>query len=559
MVEEPKKPKKNSTAGEEADSGPTVITSAADNTAKTLLSPVEMLKQLSVPFNRPNSSRKLRNAIFDVYATLLSALGAGYVESHYAEIVKHIFEELVVSPRSQSTRREVLSVRNSVGLILRDLIGVRLLTEQGQVAAIRELVGNYIKRWPNLLPGVPPVNKHVLIICFKEIAGLLEQLGNIPASVQELVGEPLVRALAHPSHSVRVTAAWCLRRYCYANPSQLSRLIEALITDLTRDLSLLGTPNAPQDLAARAVGRAYGLASLISISTSRPLYVPHDVSSRVFDMSVSLLKRAGDHDVSAARVEVQVAWCLISALMSLGPGFVKLHLPQLLVLWRNALPKPTSKDTSVGERGENEWSFLLLVRECTLSAVLSFLRHNHTQLVSIDVARRIATMLSNTLNFVNGFATAYSEALREQAANPGASGSYSSANRPSLVDRESMLRRRVLQCFTGLGASSATEALQPALLQSCITVFADPENYSGSAAQAAIAASAGQFTSVWQATDCYGFGVTSLFASRETLPDEGTVEDVEDGRKNFLNRDSIEMAIEQDVSLLCSSHKLDMF
>lgn len=529
--------------GDDTSNEPTVMTSAApDRAGKTLLTTVDMLKYLSIPYNRPASPRQLRNAIIDVYVTLFSQLGPTYVEAHYSEIVKHVTDELVLPQRSQGSRFEVLTTREAVGLLLRDLIGVRLLSEQGQVMAIREWTNNYLKKWQTqALPGTVKTNKYVLIIALREVAGLLDQLGNAPASIVELLAEPLVRLLSHDSYSVRLAAAFTLRRFCTLNPSQLPRLLDILLADVTKDLGMLGTPTTPKETPDRVVGKAFALSALLAISPARPLYVSHDISTQVFDLAVSLLKKAGDHDVPIAAVEVQIAWYLIASLMSLGQSLVKQHLPQLLVLWRNALPKPTSKDASVGERGEAEWSFLLLVRECALAAVLNFLRHN-ISLVNIDVARRLATLFTNTLNFVNGFATAYSEALREQAANPNGPQSPVFTARPSLVEREAALRRRVLQCFSGLGQSSATEPMQPALLQAAITVFADPENYSGSVAQAAIAAQAGQFSSVWQASDGYAFGVTSLLEARENA---GGV----DAEGAFLNRDRIEMSVESQVSM----------
>ena len=547
-------PTKRATGKKEADdqgSEPTVVTSAAeDRGGKTLMSTVDMLRQLSTVYNRPGSPRKLRNAIIDVYATLFSTLGATYVESHYAEIIKHIVDLVILPTRGQSTRYEVLTTREVVGLLLRDLIGVRLLSETGQVMAIREWTANYLKKWSaQPLAGQQRINKHVLVIALREVAGLLEQLGNAPPSILEVLVEPLMRLLSHESYSVRLMTSYTLRRFTTLNPSQLSRMLDILLADITKDLGVLGTPTASKDLPDRTVGKAFALSALIAISPSRPLYVSHDISTRVFDLAVSLLKKAGEHDIGPATVEVQVAWYLIAALMSLGPGFVKGHLPQLLVLWRNALPKPTSKDSSVGERGEAEWSFLLLVRECALAAVLNFLRHNQS-LLNIDVARRLATIFTNSLNFVNGFATAYAEALREQSANVNVPASLIFTARPSLVDREANLRRRVLQCFTSLGPSSATEAMQPALLQAAVTVFADPENYSGSAAQAAIAAQSGQFTSIWQATDGYASGVTSLLGAREA---EGGV----DAEEAFLNRDGIEMSIDSQVSHANHQHQAE--
>jgi hypothetical protein len=42
--------------------------------------------------------------------------------------------------------------------------------------------------------------------------------------------------------------------------------------------------------------------------------VSHDITTRVFDLAVSLLKKSGDHDVAVAMVEVQVAWYLVERL-----------------------------------------------------------------------------------------------------------------------------------------------------------------------------------------------------------------------------------------------------
>jgi hypothetical protein len=537
-------PKKAAAKKEDEDNGnePTIMTSAAeDKSGKSLYTTQEMLKILSTAYNKVQSPRKLRNAIFDVYATLFIALGSSYIESHYGEIVKHIVDEIVSPARAQSTRYEILATREAVGLLFRDLIGIRLLSESGQIMAIREWTNSYLKKWSTSpLPGTPKMNKQVLIVALREVAGLVEQLGNAPASVLELLAEPLVRVLAHESYSVRLAASYTLRRFCTINPTQLPRMLNILLADVTKDLGTLGQPAAPRDLSDRIIGKAFALSALIAISSSRPLYVSQEISTKVFDLATTLLKKSGEHEIGPAAVEVQVAWYLIAALLSLGPSFVKNHLPQLLVLWRNALPKPTSKDTSVGERGEGEWSFLLLVRECALAAVLNFLRHN-VSLINIDVARRLATLFTNTLNFVNGFATAYSEALREQANDQNSPKSSLFTARPSLVEREANLRRRVLQCFTALGPTSATESMQPALLQAAITVFADPENYSGSAAQAAIAAQSGAFNGIWQSTDGYAFGVTSLLGAREA---EGGV----DAEESFLNRDRIEMSIESQVS-----------
>lgn len=308
---------------------------------------------------------------------------------------------------------------------------------------------------------------------------------------------------------------------------------------LQRDITSLLSPAAPSDVNLRALGHAYGLASLVSIISQRPLYVSYDISAKVLDMAVQLLKRAGDHDVKIAGVEVEVAWTSIAALMSLGPNFVRPHLPQLLVLWRNALPKPTSKDSvNIAGRSADEWMFLLHVRESALGAILCFLRHNSLTLVTLDVGRRIASVLSNALLFANNVINQDLEDTSETT--------ILMSKGLSLRSREALLRSRVYQCFIALGVSSITESTQLSLLQSAAALFASPDGYAGSPVQAAIASSSGTFTSVWQSVDGYGFGVTSIDIAScdEPIFDGGKPS----SKKDQLSRDTIEVSIESLVS-----------
>lgn len=308
---------------------------------------------------------------------------------------------------------------------------------------------------------------------------------------------------------------------------------------LQRDITSLLLPAAPSDVNLRALGHAYGLAALVAIIPDRPLYVSYDVSAKVLDMATQLLKRAGEHDIKIASIEIEVAWTSIASLMSLGPNFVRPHLPQLLVLWRNALPKPTSKDTANGaSRSTAEWTFLLHLRESALGATLCFLRHN-VSLVTLDVARRIASLLTNALSFANTFIS--------QNFEDSSDTTQVESRGLSIRSREALLRRRVYQCFTALGFSSITDSTQATLLQSAVSLFASPDGYVGSSTQAAIATSSGTFTSVWQSVDGYAYGVTFI-----EIADQGAADSEEGsllGKINHLNRDTIEMAIDAMVSV----------
>ena len=56
-----------------------------------------------------------------------------------------------------------------------------MLSEQGQnFSAIQELANAYLKQWPAMMPGqvAPPTS--VLVFTLREVASLLQQLGNAP-------------------------------------------------------------------------------------------------------------------------------------------------------------------------------------------------------------------------------------------------------------------------------------------------------------------------------------------------------------------------------------------
>lgn len=505
---------------------------------KTLLSLQDMLALLSGPYSRPQTTRKGRVGLIAVYSALLSALGQSFVESHYGELAQHIIEKIGRAPvrslpgtpqASHYQRYESLTNRKCASILLRHVIGVRLLSEQGQIAAIRELSSLYLSKWPSLLPGHPAPSKTSLLVSVQETAGLLLQLGCAPTPVQDALYDPLIRLLEHPSYSVRASAAWCLRCFCCAAPTRLSPTTTLLVELLNKDLSQLGTSDASSDAPSKTKGHAHALASLISAVPLRPLYSSYDTSARIMSLAIQLLKQASNHELPVSTIEIQVAWQLVASLMALGPNFVRLHLPQLLILWKNSLPKPTSKDNSASQtRSEAEWSFLLLIREWTLTSILSFLRHN-SKLVSQDVSKRIVQLFGNALAFSTSFTSQYKHKVHEQSTATGST--------LQLVDRDLFFRRRLFQCFTQLKDAPGLETYAESLLTSAMAAFADPEVYTGSAVQAAIAASSGTFTSVWDTTDGFSFGVTSL------LDDSGVHLRHDEPSKSWLNRDEVDLEI----------------
>ncbi|KAG2752774.1 hypothetical protein P692DRAFT_20907963 [Suillus brevipes Sb2] len=93
------------------------------------------------------------------------------------------------------------------------------------------------------------------------------------------------------------------------------------------------------------------------------------------------------------------------------------------------------------------------------SLVLCFTIANSLLLTSPGAARRISSLLGNSLSFSNMF---LSQIIEEVSG-------------PSIRTREASLQCRAYQCFSALGTSILTDSLQSSLLQSVLTVFVGPD------------------------------------------------------------------------------------
>ncbi|RAL58035.1 hypothetical protein DID88_009086 [Monilinia fructigena] len=141
-----------------------------------------------------------------------------------------------------------------------------------------------------------------------------------------------------------------------------------------------------------------------------------------------------------------------------------------------------------------------------LSAMISTanLQPLYGRLLTADVSKRIAAMLTNTSAFLKSLPSKKLSDDVTQRLTPSL----------QLQDLDLMVQRRVLQCYarlvtlSPLGGSEAL--LQSNLLTLAVSFFADPENYSPSSLSSSIASSAGNFETVWDVGDNSGFGVTGL-------------------------------------------------
>jgi HEAT repeat-containing protein 5 len=463
------------------------------------LSLIDLLKTLSNQYVRMGTSNKAKTAIGICYGKVLGRLGEKAVETNYITIVENLSIEILTNPNITNNRYRLLMSRRIVGTILQDVVGSRILGASAQMTAARALVNEILKNYPQALKEKPEPTKQTLIAALGALASLIDSLGSAANNFAESCRDGLLQVLQHPSYSVQVHASACMKTFVLACPQQLLPCLSVCMNSLSRELGLLGTGrNAPR----RCVGFAHGLSAALSASPLRPLYGSVDINSRVLSMATNLLKTSGKQELRVASTQIQVAWTLIGGLMSLGPNFVKIHLSQMLLLWKNALPKPLAKD-SVSSRNALETSFLTHVRDCALGSILAFLQFN-SRLLTVDVSKRISTMLQHT--------TAYLRTLPSKKTTDDPSQRLTPALQ--LQDLEVMVQRRVLQCYIkliNLSPPGGSEALlQSNLLTLAISLFADPDMFIPSSLSASIANAVGTFEGIWDVGDNSGFGVTGL-------------------------------------------------
>ncbi|KAL9949392.1 hypothetical protein D7B24_003754 [Verticillium nonalfalfae] len=466
------------------------------------LSLADILKILTGHYTKISTTNRARAAIGVCFGKLFRKLGEKTVETNFLKIVDSLSVDILGHPSITNNRYRLLVSRRITNTILQDIIGKKILGESGQMAAAKAITNDIIKNYPQALPERPEPSKHTLITALGVVASLVKSLGSAANGFAEACRDGLLGVLQHPSYSVQVHASACMKELVLACPQQLLPCLSVCMNSINRELSLLTTGrNSPR----RCIGYAHGLAATLSASPSRPLYGSVDINSRVLTMATNLLKSSGQSELRVSSTQIQVAWIMIGGLMSLGPNFVKIHLSQLLLLWKNALPKPLSKDNT-SHRSFLEASFLTHVRECALGSILAFLQFN-SRLLTVDVSKRIATMLQNTSAFLRSLPAKKLTDDVAQRLTPAL----------QLQDLDMMVQRRVLQCYAklvNLSPAGGSEALiQSNLLTLAISLFADPENYAPSSSiSASIASAAANFETVWDAGDNSGFGLTGLIS-----------------------------------------------
>ncbi|KAK5274065.1 hypothetical protein LTR96_000665 [Exophiala xenobiotica] len=468
----------------------------------------EILRTLSNQYCKASTTNRARAGIAVCYKHLLCLLPRKTVEEKYGFIAVHTFGDLLNHPTISANRYRLLLTRKLVQWVLTSVTG--LLTENAQINAARYLINDVLKDYPQVMPERKEPSKRMLTGALSTLTDLLQRLGPAANVFQDSCREALFQVIQHPSHTVQSHAIQCYKAFVLACPSQLVRSIEHAMSQLQKEFQPSSEVKHPH---RRSLGYASAIAVMITCARRKPLYGSIQIYSNVFIFATDLLKSSAAAELRLSAMQVQVAWTLIGGVTSLGPSFVKVHLNQLMLLWRNALPPPLTHENAT-KRGHLELSFLSHVRECALGALLLFLS-SCSSLVTTDGSKRISTMLHNTILFLESLPPAREAEDISHRLVPAL----------QLQDLAILLRRRVLQCFTalaGLKHLDQSEVVSHSdLVGLTMRTFTDPERPVMKNLETSLANAASNFEGLWTTGDNWGFGVTSLTESFDSyLPFE---------------------------------------
>ncbi|NXX85392.1 HTR5A protein, partial [Urocolius indicus] len=328
-------------------------------------------------------SRDVRVGITQAYVVFVSTLGAHWLEKNFSAFLSHILDLVSQShPKAIQSQMDAIGCRRCVSFILRATVG-GLLGEKAQIAAAKEIcqaiwklkkVVDAAMSDSNLETRISTTDvtasQHVLVCALQELGSLIHGLGTTAAPLLQDsctgVLEAVNSIILHPSISVRLTAAWCLRCIAAALPSYVSLLLDRCIERLT---ALKSSPEA-------VTGYSFAVAALLGAVKQCPLGIPHGKGKVIMTVAEDLLCSASQNSrISLQRT--QAGWLLIAALMTLGsPAVVRHHLPRMLLLWKCSFPSSPKDLETEKTRGDSfTWQVTLEGRAGALCAIKSFVSH----------------------------------------------------------------------------------------------------------------------------------------------------------------------------------------
>ncbi|KFP02467.1 HEAT repeat-containing protein 5A [Calypte anna] len=351
-------------------------------------------------------SRDVRVGVTQAYVVFVSTLGAQWLERNFSTFLSHILDLMSQShPKAVQSQMDAIGCRRCVSFILRATVG-GLLGEKAQIAAAKEICQAIwkLKKVVDAALGESNMesrmsttdasgSQHLLVCALQELGSLIHGLGTTAAPLLQDsstgVLEAVISVILHPSISVRLMAAWCLRCIAVALPSYVSLLLDRCIERLS---VLKSSPEA-------VTGYSFAVAALLGAVKDCPLGIPHGKGKVIMTVAEDLLCSASQNSRLSLQ-RTQAGWLLIAALMTLGPAVVQHHLPRMLLLWKCIFPSSPKDLETEKTRGDSfTWQVTLEGRAGALCAIKSFVSHC-AGLLTDEVVQRLLPPLPSAVDLL---------------------------------------------------------------------------------------------------------------------------------------------------------------
>lgn len=358
-----------------------------------------MMERLTNGYNRSNNTPKGRSCIMQIVSSLFIRLEASYVCDNFAIIWECLLQGGINGPYASCARNCASATEEYIAFIIGKVVFGYLFHEQEQLLVIQ-----YFTQWLRdaaeerspLVPG----NQRSLKISLRMLQVLLQSLGQSTTPEILQLEQPLLD-LSRKISVKTATPETCITAFANAAPSRLHHLA----TDLLGSLENLPHAQALSDESVQTyltnlVCQTLALSSVVPLFRKYTLYASNDICARLVSLASRILKHAGERDLLVSGPMISCAWYLFDSLLTLPKDHISVHLPQILLLWRNALPKPSHRELPLAEtRTLQDWIFLFSIRTAAIQSIGSFLRHREGYDDGGDVLRRIVALLNHAVMF----------------------------------------------------------------------------------------------------------------------------------------------------------------
>ncbi|KAI9597123.1 armadillo-type protein [Syncephalis fuscata] len=451
--------------------------------ASVVLEAADLFSKLPRLIERYIDQSTALDALFMTYGSLCTRLGPVWTQGQLHQLLNHLFIHSIEPLRLSSLpRQQSLSILSVVDKVLLDTVAKRLMDEPGRIVFVRELLNAWLTGTPTEFGYEWPVSRWILVSALRLTRSLINILGGAVSAVQEEMLAVLMPLLQHPRATVYLATSACISAFADAVHGCLPVLMPTVYDLLQRALKQCKESVSIDDAQQQqlqhqrlqnCISYAYAVGALACAVSRYPLDASYETNAWIFSLASQLLKSvtsaaaAKENQQADPRViytNLEVGWTLLTALTYAGPDFVSLHLSQLLLLWKAALPRPSARDndpSTGGGRSEAAWSYLLHGRALALTALLGLLRCNQS-LLTPDITKRVAALLLNT------WATLCSVPSAEAR-------SASAADAVGVEENRKLLKLRLFECLSLLEPTTLVENAFKELTQTAAQVFLDPE------------------------------------------------------------------------------------